>query len=124
MKHIVLILILVLLFSAASLAEEAAVEPGAWENIPHEAAELPADAQAAFDKALEGMVGAGYTPVALLSTRVDAGTHYCILCQITPVVPDAAANWTLVYIHADPEGNAEITNLYELYIDRHSAPNS
>ena len=26
------------------------------------------------------------------------------------------------YIHADPEGNADITNVYELYIDRHSTP--
>ena len=25
----------------------------------------------------------GETPVALLSTRADAGIHYCILCQVT-----------------------------------------
>lgn len=129
MKRITLILVLVFLFSPASLAEapvkaeiEATAEPGSWENVPHEPVELPADAQAAFDRALEGLVGAQYTPVVLLSTRTDAGTHYCILCQIMPVVPDAVASWTLVYIHADSKGNAEITNTYELYIERHSMP--
>ena len=100
------------------------VEPrtGGWENIPHEAAELPADAQAAFDKAVDGLVGAEYVPVALMSTQVVAGTNYCILCQITPVVPNATPTWALVYIYADLDGNAEITNVYELYIDRHSTP--
>lgn len=95
---------------------------GGWENVPHETAELPADAQAAFDKAVEGLVGAEYVPVALLSTQVVAGTNYCILCQITPVAPNATPTWALVYIYADLDGNAEITNVYELYIDRHSTP--
>ena len=95
---------------------------GGWENMPHGDAELPEDAQAAFDKALDGLVGAKYTPVALLSTQVVAGMNYCILCQITPVVPNATPTWALVYIYADLKGNAEITNIYELYIDRHSTP--
>ena len=95
---------------------------GGWENIPHETVELPADAQAAFDKAVEGLVGAEYVPVALMSTQVVAGTNYCILCQITPVVPNATPTWALVYIYADLDGNARMTNVYELFIDRHSTP--
>lgn len=91
-----------------------------WQNVPYEAVELPADAQAAFDKALEGLVGAEYVPVALMSMQPLDGTNYCILCQITPVVPDATPNWALVYIHADADGSARIVNVYELYIDRHS----
>ena len=93
---------------------------GSWENIAPEAVELHSDAQAAFDKATEGRDE--YIPVALLSRQVVAGTNYCILCQITPVVPDATSTWALVYIYADLDGNAEITNVYELYIDRHSTP--
>lgn len=116
----IVILSLVLALCAAS----ALAEPldGGWQNVPHEAADLPEDAQAAFDKALDGLVGAEYTPVALLSTQVVAGMNYCILCQITPVVPDATPTWALVYIYADLQGNAEISNVYELYIDRHSTP--
>ena len=101
---------------------EIADKPASWTNAPHEALELPADAQAAFDKAVHGLVGAKYTPVALMSTQVVAGMNYCILCQITPVVLNATPTWSLVYIYADAKGNARITNVYDLYIDRHAAP--
>ncbi len=94
--------------------------PGGWENVLHEAVELPAEAQAVFEKATDGLDGAQYIPVALLSTQVTAGKNYCILCQIASETPGVASTWTLVYIYADLQGNAEITNIYELYIDRHS----
>ena len=95
---------------------------GGWENVLHEAEELPEEAQKAFDKATEELVGAEYTPVALLSTQLVAGMNYCILCQISPVVPNPETSWALVYIYADLEGNAEIMNVYELYIPQHSFP--
>ena len=38
------------------------------------------DAQAALEKALEGMVGASYEPVACLGTQVVAGTNYLFVC--------------------------------------------
>ncbi len=117
--RIVVIALMMALCAASTLAEPL---DGGWQNVPCEAAGLPEDAQAAFDKALDGLVGAEYTPVALLSTQVVAGMNYCILCQITPVVPDATPTWALVYIYADLQGNAEITNVYDLYIDRHSTP--
>ena len=117
--RIVAIALMMALCAAFALAEPL---DGGWQNVPCEAAELPEDAQAAFDKALDGLVGAEYTPVALLSTQVVAGMNYCILCQITPVVPDATPTWALVYIYADLQGNVEITNVYDLYVDRHSAP--
>lgn len=123
MKNTV-IRVALLILALALCAAGALAEPldGGWQVEAHEAAELPEDAQAAFDKALEGLVGAEYTPVALLSTQVVAGMNYCILCQITPVVPNPVPSWALVYIYADLQGNAEITNVYELYIARHSAP--
>ena len=113
------LLALVLALSAAS-AEEQPV--GGWENVPHEAAVLPDRAQAAFDKAVEAVDGMAYTPVALLSTQVVAGTNYCIICQVAPVVPEPRTGWALVYIYADLQGGAEITNVYELYIPRHATP--
>lgn len=117
MKNIIIrlgLLILALaLVAASALAEPAA---GGWDIPAYEAGALPEDAQAAFDKATEGLVGAGYTPVALMGTQLVAGMNYCILCQITPVVPDAVPGWALVYIYADLEGNAETTNVVDLDI--------
>ena len=115
--------LLVLLTAAAAFAEgPAAGLAGGWEIADLQAAALPDDAQAAFDKATENLVGAQYVPAALIGTQVVAGVNYCILCQITPVVPDARPVWALVYIYADLQGGAEITNVYELYFDRHAAP--
>ena len=117
--RIAILTLILALCAASAIAEPLA---GGWQNVPCEAVELPEDAQAAFDKALDGLVGARYVPVALLSTQVVAGMNYCILCQITPVVPNPTPTWALVYIYADLQGNAEITNVYDLYVDRHSAP--
>ena len=95
---------------------------GGWAIADHGAKALPEGAQAAFDKATENLDGAAYTPVALMGTQIVFGTNYCVLCQIAPVVPGARPAWALVYIYADLRGNAEITNVYELYIERHATP--
>ena len=94
---------------------------GGWEMAEHEAGELPEDAQKAFDTAKEKLTDGDYTPVSLLATQLVAGRNYCILCQVAP--KDAAEKkWTLVYIYADLQGNAEIMNTYDLYIAQHSMP--
>lgn len=119
-KAIVLLVTLGLLLGLVSAIAETMA--GGWTPVVQEAGKLPEDAQAAFDKALEKLDGATYLPVALLSTQVVSGTNYCILCQITPVVPDPVPTWALVYVYADLQGNAEIMNVYELYIDKHAYP--
>ena len=91
---------------------------GGW--FPAEDPTITDELKALVDKATGNLVGASYTPVALLSTQVVAGMNYCILCKITPVVPDAIPTWNLVYIYADLEGNAEITNVWEIYVDKHA----
>lgn len=119
-KAIILLVTLGLVLGLVSATAETMA--GGWSPVVQEAGKLPEDAQTAFDKALEKSDGATYIPVALLSTQVVAGTNYCILCQITPAVPDSVPTWALVYIYADLQGNAEIMNVYELYIDKHAYP--
>lgn len=117
-------LVIVIAACLLALCATAGAEPlvGGWSVVPHEGAALPEDAQAAFEKATSELDGASYTPVALMAEQVVAGRNYCILCQITPVVPDAVPHWALVYIYADLQGGAQIINVYDLYIDRHSQP--
>ena len=95
---------------------------GGWEIASHDAEELPEDAQEAFDKAKKDLADGEYTPVSLLATQLVAGTNYCILCQVTPNDAASEQKWTLVYIYADLQGNAEIMNTYDLYIAQHSMP--
>ena len=119
-KAIILLVTLGLLLGLVS--GNAETMTGGWTPVVQEAGKLPEAALAAFDKALEKSDGTTYIPVALLSTQVVAGTNYCILCQITPAAPDPVPTWALVYIYADLQGNAEIMNVYELYIDKHAYP--
>ena len=113
-------MLLVLALCMTSVSAEQLM--GGWEIPAAEAGPLTEEAQAAFDKAMEKLVGANYTPVALLATQVVAGTNYCILCQTTPVVPDGKPHWTLVYIYAGLQGNAEIMNVYDLDISLYAYP--
>ena len=130
-KKLISVFCIISMLSLTTIAYAEETEPadsrkpmmtGGWTNVPYEGEGLPDEVQEAFDKAVKDLDGAEYTPVALLSKQLVAGMNYCILCQITPVVPDPEITWALVYIYADLQGNAEITNVYELYIAQHSTP--
>ncbi len=79
---------------------------GGW-NVCEDTAVTP-EAQAALDKALEGFVGSKVEAVALLATQVVAGTNYCFLCRVSPVVPDPVPSYALVYVYAALDGSASI----------------
>ena len=118
-KVIALICALMLVFTTAAFAGEML---GGWKTVESEETTLPEDAAKAFETALNGLVGCTYKPVALLGTQVVSGTNYCILCELTPVVPNPTPSYALVYIYADLQGNAEITNIAELDIAALSQP--
>ena len=93
-----------------NLTEEPVV--GGWTQP--ETPEMTEEAQAAFDKAMEKLLGANYVPVALAESQVVAGMNYCILCESTVVYPGAETSYALVYIYEDLDGNAEITEIVSL----------
>lgn len=81
---------------------------GAWESAGSPV--VTQGAKAALEKACESLVGAEYTPVALLGSQVVAGTNYALLCEINAVVPDAQPSYAIVYVYAGIDGSAEITD--------------
>ena len=112
---LLLALLMILSLSACGQAKEAApAAVGGW-TVP-EKAEVTEDAQAAFDKALEGLTGVSYTPVALVGTQLVSGTNYCILCEARVVYPDAVPYYALVYVYADLNGGAELLDIVILDI--------
>ena len=72
------------------------------------------EAQAALEKAVDNLAGADYEPVALLGVQVVAGANYCILCRVTPVVPDAEPTFALVYVYEGLDGTCELINVEDL----------
>ena len=75
---------------------------------------ITAEAQTAFDKAMENLTGVDYEPCSVLATQVVSGTNYCFLCKATVVYTDAKPTYKLVYVYADTAGNAEILNIADL----------
>ncbi|MBR3640469.1 MAG: hypothetical protein IKN53_00385 [Oscillibacter sp.] len=66
---------------------------------------------AVFDKALEGLVGVNYVPVAYLGSQVVAGTNHCFLAQATAVVPNAEPYYVFVYAYEALDGSVELMNI-------------
>ena len=96
---------------------------GAWESWTGNPLEIPDDVKAAFDKALEGLVGHTYEPIAILGTQVVSGMNYCLLCKTTVVTPDAPVSYTLVYIYEALDGTAEILSMQDVVFDAFPAEN-
>lgn len=78
--------------------------------------EITDEVREVFDRALDGMVGVSYEPVAYLGSQVVAGTNHCILCKATVVYPNAVPYYTLMYIYEDLDGNAEILGFSDVEI--------
>lgn len=79
--------------------------------------EVTDEMKAKLEKALSGMTGASYEPIANLGTQVVAGLNRCLLCKVTPVVPDPVPHFALVYVYEDLEGGAELNNVVDYDID-------
>lgn len=62
-------------------------------------------------KACEGMTGTSYTPIALVSTQIVAGTNYRILCEKTLTTPGTEKDCCIVTVYQDLDGNAEISDI-------------
>ena len=86
---------------------------GGWQ-VNEGSTKLDKHSKQVFAKALEGLVGCKYEPVALLGKQVVAGTKYCFLCRLTPVVRYPSPHWALVYINEDLQGHASLQQVQNM----------
>lgn len=122
-KIFVLLLAAVMLLSLAACGKKDAAQApeteapagpavvGGWTRS--ESPAIPAEAAEALEKALDGLVGAKYTPVAYLGSQLVSGTNYKLLCGVAPVVPDPVETWAVVTVYKDLQGKASITDVQE-----------
>lgn len=68
---------------------------GGWSQFRFELSE---NDRHVFKTALHGLVGVGYTPVAV-AHQVVAGMNYSFLCKAQPVYPNAVEFAAKVYIY-------------------------
>ena len=98
-------------FEESNVATRLSELMGGWRQA--ESPDLTEEVRAAFDRAMEAMVGVDYVPIALLSTQVVSGTNYCIFCEATVVYPGAEPYYAFVTVCQDLQGNAEIYAIEE-----------
>ena len=72
---------------------------GEWELTQNGA--LTEDAQSAFDKAMQGLMGVNYTPLVLLAVREAEKAGYCLLCEARVVYPNAQPYYAFVTVIGD-----------------------
>lgn len=70
--------------------------------------EITEEIESALLKANEGLDGADCVAIANLGTQVVAGTNRCVLCRITPFVPNPVSHYALEYVYENLEGGAEL----------------
>lgn len=80
---------------------------GGWTNFNFSISSAQSDI---FKKALAGLLGVGYTPLAV-ATQVVAGTNYCFLCKAVVVVPNAPESAAKIYIHQPLQGEPHLTDI-------------
>lgn len=95
--------------STAALAEENCFS-GSWQRA--DSPELTETVTTLSDHAFAQLVGASYTPTALLATRyTTAGRQYRVLCKQTMAYPDAPEVYVVVTLQRSWLGRAEIVEI-------------
>lgn len=91
---------------------------GGWKDETELPNMLSQEDNAVFEKAMEGLVGVGYTPVATLATQVVAGTNYAFLAVGTTVTAEPVSHLYIVKVYNDLQGNAQVSNICGLDLSK------
>ncbi len=117
MKKLLCAMLTLMLFALScvpALAEAPALSVGGWSVNTGNPADIPQEVLDAFSKAVEGLTGCVYEPIALLASQVVAGMNYCLLCRLTVVYPDAQPTYALVYVYQNIEGACELARVEDI----------
>ncbi|MCX6179388.1 MAG: hypothetical protein NT163_08520 [Chlorobiales bacterium] len=83
---------------------------GGWTDFT---TEITTDELNVFNKAIAGLVGVSYKPLAV-STQIVAGINYRFFCNSKVVYPGAHNRAVLIHIYAPLAGDAHITAINEV----------
>lgn len=89
----VMIGVLLLLVTVTTAVPAFAATSGGWTVSKANYSFLTSGQKKIFNKAVKGLTGVTYKPVALLAKQVVAGTNYVFLCQGTTVTAKPVKGW-------------------------------
>ena len=88
---------------------------GGWCNA--ESPEVTPEIEGILKSACEGLTGANYKAVGYVGSQVVAGMNYAILCEVTPVIPDAVPTYAIVYVYEDTAKKCKIDEVVDFPLD-------
>ena len=90
---------------------------GGW-TVNHEFtdAALTDEEKEIFEKAMEGIVGAEYVPVAVIAKQLVAGMNYMYLCGETIVYKEPSYKLACISIYKDLSGNVSLNGISNIDI--------
>lgn len=105
------------LYSFIYVAEKSDTKVGGWEGVDGFTQLLGEEETQTFEKAIEGLVGVGYTPIQVIATQVVNGTNYAYLAQGTTVTANPKKSFYIVKINKNTKGDVELLSAIEIEPD-------
>lgn len=87
---------------------------GGWQDNSELPNFLNESQQEIFNKALSGLLGVGYTPIALLASQVVAGMNYAFLASGTTVTAEPITHLYIINVYVDTNNEVTLTNIHGL----------
>ena len=84
---------------------------GGWQDNGDLENTLHIKTNETFNKALNGLTGVAYSPVAVLATQVVAGENYAILATGKSVSAEPISHLYIMNIYEDLDGNSKLNNI-------------
>ena len=89
------------------------MKTGGWTVNEEFTDVLTDEEKEAFEKAMEGLMGVSYTPIAVLAKQVVAGQNLLYLCQGTTVTANPVSGFYTVSVYLDLQGNATLNGIFD-----------
>lgn len=102
------------LITASHILADSNLEGGIQPVDGEVTLEANEEVKLAVEKALEGLVGVSYEPLAVYAVQVVAGTKYYLLAKSTISTPDAVSQLQTLSIFVDLQGAVELEELQTL----------
>ena len=116
-KAIIALVVMCAMLAGSTLAVCAATD-GAWSTSKARYSFLTSSQKKIFNKAVKGITGVEYKPVALLAKQIVAGTNYIYLCKGTTVTQKSVKSWYVMSVNRDLKNKVSIRSIKKLKVSK------
>ena len=91
---------------------------GAWKTSKSRYSFLTSSQTKTFKKAVKGLTGVSYEPVAVVAKQTVAGTNYVYLCKGTTVTKKPVSAWYFMTIYKDLNKKVSIGSIKKMKVSK------